>query len=387
MTGERIYLDYNAGAPLVEAARVAMIAALDAGNPSSVHAEGRAARAIVEAARASVAGLVGAETGNVVFTSGASEAAATVLSPEWRMGRSPLRVGRAYVTASDHACILKGGAMPEAARTLLPVGRDGVLDLDALCMALAGHDAKDGPPLVLTHAANNESGVVQPMRAIADIVRKAGGISVIDAAQAPGRISLDLAETGADFLILSGHKIGGPKGVGAIVSAGGVLWPRPLIGGGGQERGLRAGTENVAAIAGFGAAAGHASAVLADAGCVAGLRDRLEAGILNLSPGATIFGREAPERLPNTVFFAVPGVSTETAQIALDLAGIAVSAGSACSSGKVGPSHVLAAMGYGVRESGLRISMGPATTDAAIARVLEVLARLCEKARRREEAA
>jgi cysteine desulfurase len=366
MAGTRIYLDYNATAPLLPAAREAMIAALDAANPSSVHAEGRAARQIVETARRDVAALMDGQAAHVVFTSGATEAAATLLSPEWTMGRAPLRFGRLYTTAAEHPCLLSAGRFVREAVTLIPVRSDGLVDLETLERALTAHDATDGLPLVAVHAANNESGVIQPVEEIGRLAKKAGGVVIFDAVQAAGRIPLSLSSGYADFLILSSHKIGGPKGVGAIVGASDLMMPRPLVPGGGQEKGHRAGTENVAAIAGFGAAAREAMEALARMDDVRAKRERLEAMILELVPDAIIHGAGAP-RLPNTVFFSIPGMKAETAQIAFDLAGIALSAGSACSSGKVGPSHVLKAMGVTDEAGALRVSIGHRTTWEEIA--------------------
>ena len=360
MTAARAYLDYNASAPLLDGARAAVVAALDAANPSSVHGEGRAARRIVEDARRQVAALVNAQPQHVVFTSGATEAAATLLTPDWRMGRAPLRMGRLYVSAADHPCVLGGGRFPAELVTRLGVDRDGLLDLDGLAAALATHDKSAGLALVAIHAANNETGVVQPVDGIAAMVKAAGGVLALDAVQAAGRIALDMSKPCADYLILSAHKIGGPKGVGAIVAAADLMMPVPLVAGGGQEKGHRGGTENLAGIAGFGAAAVAALEGLASIGEVAALRDRFEAAVLELVPDAVIFGRAAP-RLANTSFFAVPGLKAETAQIAFDLAGVALSAGSACSSGKVGPSHVLAAMGFEEIQGALRVSIGQAT--------------------------
>ena len=255
MAAARAYLDYNASAPLVAEARAAIVAALDAANPSSVHAEGRASRRLVEDARRDVARLVGARPEHVVFTSGATEAASTLLGPDWQMGRGAIRMSHLYVSAADHPCILNGGHFAAAQMTRIGVDRNGIADLEALSAALAAHDKAAGLPLVAIHAANNETGVVQPVARIAEIVKAAGGVLVIDAVQAAGRIPLDMSVPYADYLILSSHKIGGPKGVGAIVAASDLMMPRPLINGGGQEKGHRAGTENVAGIAGFGAAA------------------------------------------------------------------------------------------------------------------------------------
>ena len=259
MAGTRAYLDYNASAPLLPTARAAMIAAHDvAANPSSVHAEGRAARRLIEDARRDVARLVNAEAGHVVFTSGATEAASTLLTPDWQMGRGAVRMGRLYVSEADHPCLLNGGRFPAAQVTRIGVDAAGIANLDALAAALAAHDKADGLPLVAIHAANNETGVIQPVDRIAEIVKAAGGILVIDAVQAAGRIPIDMSAGYADYLILSSHKIGGPKGVGAIVAASDLMMPKPLINGGGQEKGHRGGTENLAAIAGFGVAAREA---------------------------------------------------------------------------------------------------------------------------------
>ncbi|MCT8989377.1 cysteine desulfurase [Chelativorans sp. SCAU2101] len=386
MAEERIYLDHNASAPLLSAAREAMVAALDAANPSSVHAEGRISRRIVEAARRDVAELVGAKPEHVVFTSGASEAAATLLSPEWTMGRAPLRFGRLYVSAAEHPCILSGGRFPADVVYKIAVNADGLIDLDALERALAGHDRERGLPLVAVHAANNETGVIQPFEEIGRIARTAGATVILDAVQAAGRIPLNISAGYADFFILSSHKIGGPKGVGAIVGVSDLMMPRPLIGGGGQEKGHRAGTENVVGIAGFGAAAREAAAGLAHMDAVRARRDRLETIIREAVPGAMIYGCNAP-RLPNTIFFSIPGMKAETAQIAFDLAGIALSAGSACSSGKVGPSHVLAAMGFGDQVGALRVSIGLSTTDEEVEAFAEALKKIAAKRKERAAAA
>ncbi len=379
MTAERAYLDYNASAPLTEAARTAMLSALDLGNPSSVHAEGRQARSRIEEARRDVASLLGADAGNVIFTSGATEAAATLLTPHWRMGRAPLIFSRLYICAADHACIISGGRFSADSVTVLGVDRAGLLDLDGLRASLGSHVSSEGLPLVALGLANNETGVIQPMAEIAAIVKAAGGVLVWDAVQAAGRISLDMAAACGDFFILSAHKLGGPTGVGAYVAGNSLLRPVPLIPGGGQEKGFRAGTENVAGICGFGAAAREALERQAtEPARLVQLRDRLEQALLQLDPPVEIHGREAT-RLPNTSYFTIPGLKAETAQIALDLAGFAVSSGSACSSGKVGPSHVLTAMGVSRREGAVRVSLGASTTqetvDAFVAAISTLVAR------------
>jgi cysteine desulfurase len=366
MAASRAYLDYNASAPLSPAARTAMLAALEVeANPSSVHADGRAARRIVEEARRDVASLAGGKPEHVVFTSGATEAASMLLSPDWRMGRAPVRMARLIVSAADHPCLLSGGRFASEAITRIGVDADGVVDMAALERELAGHDRADGLALVAIHAANNETGVIQPVRDIAALVKAHRGVFVVDAVQAAGRLPLDISDGYGDFLILSSHKIGGPKGVGAVVGVSDLMMPAPLVCGGGQEKGFRAGTENVPGIAGFGAAAREAVAGLESAHRTRALRDAFEEVVVGLAPDATIFGNRV-ERLCNTLFFAVPGLKAETAQIAFDLAGVSLSAGSACSSGKVGPSHVLKAMGYGDMAGALRVSIGPRTGTAEL---------------------
>jgi cysteine desulfurase len=372
---DRAYLDWNATAPLRPEAREAMCGALDvAGNPSSVHAEGRAARRLVEAARERVAALVGAEPRNVVFTSGGTEANVLALSPAAGAGNEPC--GRLMVSAIEHPSVLAGGRFSAAAVERLPVTGRGEIDLSALATRLK---AAEGRVLVSLMLANNETGIVQPVSEAAHLVHQAGGMLHVDAVQAAGRIACDINALSADLLTVSGHKIGAPKGVGALIRRDAALSiADPLIKGGGQERGARAGTENVAAIAGFGAAAAAALAGLAaDRACMIGLRDRLEAGLRAASPEVVIFGAEA-ERLPNTTLVAQPGMKAETAVIAFDLNGVAVSSGAACSSGKVQPSHVLAAMGVPPRLAGgaIRVSLGPTTTESEIDRMIEAWIRL-----------
>ncbi|MER9215085.1 cysteine desulfurase [Mesorhizobium sp. M0663] len=386
MAGARAYLDYNASAPLLASARAAVVAALDvAANPSSVHAEGRAARRLIEDARRDVARLVSAKAEHVVFTSGATEAASTLLTPDWQMGRGAVRISRLYVSEADHPCLLNGGRFPAAQVTRIGVDADGVVRLDVLAEALVQHDKVEGLPLVAIHAANNETGVIQPVGRIAEIVKAAGGILVVDAVQAAGRIPLDMSAGYADYLILSSHKIGGSKGVGAIVAASDLMMPKPLVSGGGQEKGHRGGTENLAAIAGFGAAAREASAGLQTIETVRQRRDEIEAIVKTLVPDAEIFGIGAP-RLANTTFFAIAGIKAETAQIAFDLAGVALSAGSACSSGKVGPSHVLKAMGYGDGLGALRVSVGHATSAEDIELFRSALATIVARQAGKEKA-
>ena len=359
---ERIYLDWNATAPLRKEARAAALAALDlVGNPSSVHGEGRAARHLIEQAREQVAALVGAAPRNVVFTSGGTEANMSALVPTAARDRL-------LVSAIEHPSVLAGGRFAAESVERLPVTGRGEVDLDALEARMA---ALAGPALVSLMLANNETGVVQPVSQAASLIHAAGGTLHVDAVQAAGRI-LCINTLGADFLTLSGHKIGAPKGVGALVGRNAVALD-PLVKGGGQEHGLRGGTENVAAIAGFGAAAAAARANLASERTrMAALRERLEARLKAASPEMVIFGAQS-ERLPNTTLFAVAGMKAETAVIAFDLAGVAVSAGAACSSGKVQPSHVLAAMGVPpqLASAAVRVSLGPSTTESEIDRFIE----------------
>ena len=377
MDRPRAYMDWNATAPLLPEAREAFLrAGLMDGNPSSVHREGRAVRAEIEAARRKVAAAVGAKPAEIIFTSGATEAANLVLTPDFRMGRAPLGIGRLYVSAVEHKAVFEGGRFSRAAVSVLPVDGDGVIDLAGLEAALAAHDASAGLPMVALMLANNETGVIQPVAEAAKRVRAAGGILVVDAVQAFGRVPVDIAALDADFLILSSHKIGGPKGAGALVARGEAMMPVPLIHGGGQEKGHRSGTENAASIAGFGAAAESAGKdIAARATALAGLRDAIESRMRAVAGGIVIHGADVA-RLPNTIFFSLPGLKSETGQIAFDLEGIALSAGSACSSGKVGESHVLNAMGLDPRMGALRISIGTSTTEQDIERTIAAFARI-----------
>jgi cysteine desulfurase len=370
---DRVYLDWNATTPLRPEAREAMAAALDlSGNPSSVHAEGRASRRLVEDARAVIAEAVGASARNVVFTSGGTEANSLALMPRLRRN-SGLPINRLVVAAIEHASVLAGGRFPKEAIEILGVGKSGVVDLDHLREILA-----DGPPaLVSVMSANNETGALQPVAEVADIVHGAGGLLHVDAVQSFGKIAFNIKEMKADLISISAHKIGGPKGVGALVLANGLTGLEASIRGGGQEQGRRAGTENLLGIAGFGAAAKAAMASLSgDRDRVENLREWLETG-LRQTRGVIVFSENAP-RLPNTTLFTVPGLKAETAVIGFDLEGIAVSSGSACSSGKVEPSHVLEAMGFGsdLAKGAVRLSLGWSTTEADIDCCLEAWRKL-----------
>ena len=365
----RCYLDHNATAPLVAAAREAALAWLDGANASSVHAEGRAARRMVEESRGEIAARLGACGGTLVFASGASEAAALVLTPDYRDARAPLRFDRLLVGATEHPCVLGGGRFAPDRVERLPVDGNGLIELDALDAALG----RGGAPMVAVMLANNETGVIAPVAEIASRVAAAGGYLVVDATQAVGRVAVSLDALGADALVLSSHKIGGPMGAGALLLRPGAPVPVPLAEAGGQENGLRGGTENVAAVAGF-AAALRAVGDLGPMGAVRARRDRFESELARVAPTATAHAAGAP-RLPNTSLFSFAAIPAETAQIAFDLDGVSVSTGSACASGKVGSSHVLAAMGVAARGA-VRLSIGRETTDDEIDRALRSVARL-----------
>ncbi len=377
---ERAYFDWNATVPLRREARAAMVAALGlTGNASSVHAEGRAARRLVEEARAQVADLAGTEAKNVTFTSGATEANMLALTPAIEIGGRKSVRDRLFVSAIEHPSVRSGGRFPAEMTEELPISSDGAVDLHALRSAIARAER----PLISVMLANNETGVIQPIADIAAIVHAANGVLHVDAVQGPGRIDCRIGDLGADLMSFSAHKLGGPQGAGALICRGDIHIAEPLIKGGGQERGLRAGTENVAAIAGFGAAAAEA-AKQADAERMRALRDRLEAGLKEAMPEAVIFGESAP-RLPNTTLFAVPGMKAETAIIAFDLNGIAVSSGSACSSGKVQPSQVLAAMGVepSLAQGAVRVSLGWSTSDRDVENLLDALTKVVSSLRKR----
>lgn len=359
----RVYLDHNATTPLRRDARAAMVAALDlTGNASAVHRDGRAARRLIEEARASVAALAGADPRRVTFTSGGSEAAATLLAPDF-VGRDGSTSGfaRLIVSAVEHSCVLAGGRFAPDAVTLCPVDGAGRIDLSVLAGLLADGE---GRALVAVMAANNETGVIQPLAEVAALCRAQGAALVVDAVQALGKIELDIGSLDCDALFVSAHKIGGPQGAGAIVTATEAVTFAPLVRGGGQEGRRRAGTENLPGIAGFGAAAATvAPGIAAEVQRIAALRDWLESEIVTISGSSRVVGLPAA-RLANTSLTVHPGLEGETAVIALDLAGVAVSTGSACASGKIAPSHVLAAMGLTPVEarSALRVSLGWTTT-------------------------
>ena len=368
----RVYLDWNATTPLRPEARAAMAAAWElSGNPSSVHAEGRQARRLVEHARGAVAAALGGIPRNVVFTSSGTEANALALSPGVHGTGRPAE--RLLISAIEHASVMAAGRFAPDDMATIAVTPSGVVDLDDLRTKLA-HGV---PALVSIMAANNETGALQPIREAAEIVHEAGSLLHVDAIQALGKIPIDINELRVDLVTVSAHKIGGPKGVGALILAEGLSGVAPLLRGGGQERGRRAGTENVAGIVGFGAAVAAATAAMeADRPRLEGLRRRLETGLKTV-PGTIIFSSGAP-RLPNTSLFTVPGLRAETAVIGFDLEGIAVSSGSACSSGKVQPSHVLEAMGFppDLAQGAVRLTLGWSTTETDIDSALQAWRKL-----------
>ena len=358
----RTYLDYNATAPTRAEAREAVAEAFSLhGNPSSVHEEGRRVRALVETSREKVAALAGADARNVIFTSGGTEANVTALSP-LNVNRDAPEGVVCFFSEIEHPSVLASGRFAPDAVRLIGATSDGIIDVAALEHAVAAHCAGEEAPsfMVSIMRANNETGALQPVQQIAGLVREYGGVLHCDGVQAAGKIPLDITELGAHMLSLSAHKIGGPHGVGALILGGDMAsLPSPLLIGGGQELRARSGTENVAGIAGFGAAAERALRGLEGMAKLAAMRDRLEAEILARAPSAVFFSKSA-QRLPNTANFAVPGMKAETLVIALDLAGVAVSAGASCSSGKVEQSHVLVAMGApeDAARGAIRVSLG-----------------------------
>ncbi len=357
---QRTYLDYNATAPLRPEAREAMIAVIDsaAGNASSVHAEGRLARAAIDTAREQVASVVGANATEVVFTSGATEAANWIFNAPWTT---------VFSAKIEHPAILNPLARSAAKHVVLPVNNKGIIDVAAAQKLLQEHADPKGRALLVVQLANNETGVVQPIATLAGLAREAGVTVATDAVQAIGKQMVDFHGLGADMMLVSAHKLGGPAGVGALVVRDGCNVV-PLVIGGGQERSRRGGTENVAGIAGFGAAAVAADRDLATFEKLRELRDRLEGFVLEQTPEAVVIAKDA-QRLVNTSCLALPGQRGETIVIKFDLKGVSLSAGSACSSGKTARSETLDAMGLeeDLATSAIRVSLGWATTENDIA--------------------
>jgi len=382
------YLDHNASAPLLDEAKNAMLVAMDhVGNPSSVHREGRRARKTIEDVRQNLADVANVEASQVIFTSGATEAAQTVLGTRIRFGSTNIAISHLYISSIEHPCVLAGGRFGPDQITKFGVDESGVADLEELENVLALHDHSTGAPLVALMLANNETGVIQPVREAGEIVKANRGYFCVDAVQAFGKYPVDFSDLGAHFVFISAHKIGGPKGVGAIICMDKDLVPKPLIRGGGQENLSRAGTENVVGIAGFGAAVTKVTADIGERQHIGLMRDRIEFDLEKISRGQSnkvplpvFFGNSQP-RLDNTSCFAVDGIKAETALIALDLEGISVSSGSACSSGRVNQSHVLSAMGVEpeLAECTLRVSIGHQTTNEETQHFLNVWQNIIEQ--------
>jgi cysteine desulfurase len=389
---DRTYLDWNATAPLRPQARAAMAAAMDVlGNPSSIHKEGRVARRLVEVAREQVAAAIGADSRNVIFTSGGSEANALALSRNLEDQRTGRRCDAVIVSDLEHASVRAGGDFGASDVGRFDVEPSGVASLGDLRDRLQSAASQGRRmPLAALMAANNETGVIQPIRDAADIIHAAGGLLHVDAVQALGKIPLNINAMGADLVAVSAHKIGGPAGVGALVLGSDRLHFRNGSRfGGGQERNRRGGTENVIGIAGFGAAVAEAVRDIdGEAQRLAALRLRLEQGLREIWPDTIVFGKQAA-RVANTVQFAVEGIKAETALIALDLEGVAASSGSACASGKVGFSTVVRGMGYDMRiaEGAIRVSFGWTTTPAAIEAFLQAWRKVSQPLLKRQEIA
>ncbi|GAA5107090.1 cysteine desulfurase family protein [Bartonella jaculi] len=381
MIVKRRYFDHNATTPLTKMARMALLESLEIfGNPSSVHAEGRAAKALLQKARRQIAERLNTDPDHIVFTSGASEAAMTLLTPFYKMGSCEVRFSHLYIGATEHPSVAEGGRFPKELISRVAVDQNGLIQQDKLKFLLDSHDKTKGLPLIAIQAANSETGVIQRIEEIAIIVRDAGGILIVDLVQYVDKNLIDINQIGGDFFILSAHKIGGPKGIGAFVSSGNLLMPHPLIVGGGQEKGLRGGTEALPLIAAFGAAMADCF-TRAEVEQLVYLRNRLEDGLLKISNEVEIFGKGA-QRLPNTTYFTVQNMKAETMQIGFDLAGFSVSSGSACSSGKVKQSKVLEAMGYHVPNGAIRISTGRCTTSNDIDDFLLAFSQIVKKSKK-----
>ena len=373
MTRPAIYLDHNAASPLRPEARAALLAALDlTGNPSSVHAHGRALRDRIESGRRQVARLAGAEPRQVVFTGSATEAITQAIVG----GAKAFSAGAVALSTGEHAAVQKAAEATGLPLWTIGLDSNGCIDLYQLSAALVRADAEGIILMVALHWVNNETGVVQPIGRINALVGPTRHTLFIDGVQAYGKLPLDFAASAPDMLAISSHKIGGPAGIGALLVKGHADTVR-LIPGGGQEQGRRGGTESAALIAAFGAAADVTSY---EAEAMSALTGRIEAGLRAMAPDVTIFGENA-QRMGNVVNFAVPAIRNATAMMALDLAGISVSSGSACSSGRVGASHVLAAMGVDkqLAECALRVSFGWNSTvedaEAFLAGYQSILAR------------
>ncbi|MBO6549874.1 MAG: cysteine desulfurase [Rhizobiales bacterium] len=400
---ERIYLDYNASAPLLEPVKAAMIEAFDVfGNGSSVHSQGRKVHGRIETAREQVAKMVGARGQDVIFTSGGTEANNLALTPSL-FPKDLQSQARLYVSAIEHPSILNGMRFEKDQITVIPVTREGVVDVEWLRNELLNsedapeelnknepHKKHIKPILVSVMAANNETGIIQPITEISEIVHEAGGLLHSDCVQVLGKMPLLLPMTNADLISVSAHKIGGPQGVGALILRdASVVLREPHVAGGGQELKRRGGTENMAGIVGFGVACEVVNDTqAAEQGRIKDLRDQLEVGLLDISPDAVVFGKDV-QRLGNVCCFAVPGFSAETQVIQLDLMNISLSSGSACSSGKVDHSHVLKAMAVKetISHAALRVSLGPQSSLDDVNGFLKAWESIYTRAKKRGHAA
>jgi cysteine desulfurase len=373
-----IYLDYNATAPVKPAvADVVAQALLTGGNPSSVHSSGRTARMVVEKAREQVANLVGATVGDVIFTSGGTEANNLCLRTFDKAGRKLL------VSAIEHPSVMETAVELDA--TIIPVDQNGLVQVDAL-EALLKAEGEGQPVLVSIMTANNETGVVQPIKELAEAAHQSGALFHTDAVQAVGKIPFDMKDLAADLVTISAHKIAGPAGSGALITSAAVGKMKGVQTGGGQEKGLRPGTENLSGIAGFGKAAELATEDLQLGAEIAAMRDDLERQIMKFAPKTTVFGAETT-RVGNTSCIAMPNVDSEVQVMTLDLDGIAVSAGAACSSGKVAASPVLLAMGApeAVASSAIRVSLGWGTVKEDIDKFVAAWTDLYERLGQKSE--
>ena len=387
MSKPRIYLDYNATAPVRPAAKLAVLAALDhVGNASSIHQEGRKARGLMEAAREQVAKLINAQSKEITFTSGGTESNNLVLASDLGALGKKQPLAATLLSATEHPSLIKAQELSQRPVELINVDDNGILDLDHLEQLLKTWQEKsDLPVLVSVMLVNNETGVIQPMQRIANLVHQYGGFIHADAIQALGKIAIDFENMNVDLLSLSSHKIGGPQGAGALVIRLGMLVDS-YVKGGGQELGLRAGTENIPAISGFGAAAKECADELKNKNQYNEMRQSLEVKIKQISPDVTIFA-EAVDRVATTSCFAIKGLTAERALMSLDLAGIAISSGSACSSGKVSQSHVLKAMGINddVALCALRLSFGWNTKPQELDVFITEYTKIYQRMRAREQ--
>lgn len=386
MSKQRIYLDYNATAPVRTAAKAAVIAALDhVGNASSIHQEGRKARGLIETARDQIAKLINAQSKEITFTSGGTESNNLVLASNLGALGKKQALAATLLSATEHPSLIKAQQLSPRPVELINVDGNGIVDLKHLEQLLKNWQQKsDLPVLVSVMLVNNETGVIQPMQKIAALVHQYGGFIHADAIQALGKVAIDFENMNVDLLSLSSHKIGGPLGAGVLVIRLGVLVDS-YIKGGGQELGLRAGTENIPAISGFGAAAQQCNDEMNSNSKYNEMRENLEVKIKQISPDAIIFAQDAP-RVPTTSCFAIKGLTAERALMSLDLAGIAISSGSACSSGKVSQSHVLKAMGINddVALCALRLSFGWNTKPQELDEFIEEYTKIYQRMLARE---